>query len=155
MGDLGRFIEAGEQQSAVIGFFAVDEENGIIGRNDTKSNYGVFREASTKNKDASFGIVKDKALAVKCGIPRLPMVLTFHYDEDGKQYEIRKTQFFEDMAIYYSDDKPRRVGLLKKGETEEDFKFVSLAPKRPGKKAAGEPQVWAVPADNTQHPAPS
>merc|ERR1711918_303265 len=74
-------------------------------------------------------------------IPRLPMVLTFHYDEDGKQYEIRKTQFFEDMTIYYSDDKTRRVGLLKKGEPDEDFKFISLAPKRPGKKAAAEPQV--------------
>merc|ERR1711918_11225 len=81
----------------------------------------------TKNKDASFGIVKDKALAAKCGIPRLPMVLTFHYDEEGRHYEIRKTQFFEDMTIYYSDDKTRRVGLLKKGEEVQDVKSsVSL-----------------------------
>merc|ERR1711918_247342 len=72
-------------------------------------SYGIFREASTKNKDASFGIVKDKALAAKCGVTRMPLVLTVHYDEDGKQYEMRRTQFFDDMTIYYSDDKTRRL----------------------------------------------
>ena len=36
MEDLFRFVENGEQQSAVIGFFKVDEDNGIIGRDDTK-----------------------------------------------------------------------------------------------------------------------
>ena len=36
MEDLFRFVENGEQQSAVVGFFKVDEENGIIGRDDTK-----------------------------------------------------------------------------------------------------------------------
>merc|ERR1711990_937332 len=107
--DFGRFVEAGEQQNAIIGFFAVDDGNGIIGRNDTKSSYGIFREASTKNKDASFGIVKDKALAAKCGVTRMPLVLT----------------------VYYSDDKTRRLALIKKGATEADYKFVGLAPKRP------------------------
>jgi hypothetical protein len=72
--DLGRFVKAGEQMNAVIGFVATDDENGIIGRNDTESAYGVFREASTKHKESSFGIVKDKELAAACGIRRFPIL---------------------------------------------------------------------------------
>jgi hypothetical protein len=138
--DLGRFVEAGDQMNAVIGFFATDDENGIIGRNDTESAYGVFREASTKNKEASFGIVKNKELAAACGIRRFPIVLTFTYDEAAKQYEMRRTQFFDDKTIYINDDKTRMVGLLKK-DGEESVKYVDLKPRRSGNKAAAEPEV--------------
>lgn len=144
MPDLGRFVEAGEQSNAIIGFFAVDEENGIIGRNDTESAYGVFRDSSVKNKEASFGIVKDKAVAAACGVTRFPMVITFTYDEDGKQYEMRRTQFFDDKTIYYSDDKTRMLGLLKKdGEHngEASFKYVDLKPRRKGAAPSPEPEV--------------
>jgi hypothetical protein len=125
--DLLRFVEEGEQETAVVGFFSVDEDNGIIGREDEKSSYGVFREASVKNKELSFGIVKDKDLAAECGATKLPTVLTIKHDKDGGQFEMRRTQFFDDMTVYFSDDKARMVGVIKK----ETKKFVDLRPRRP------------------------
>jgi hypothetical protein len=127
MVDLLRFVDDGDQESAIIGFFEVDEENGILGRDDTKSSYGVFRESSVKNKELSFGIVKNKDLATECGITKLPTVLTFRHDSEGGQYEMRRTQFFDDMTVYFSDDKTRMVGAIKK----DTQKYVDMRPRRP------------------------
>ena len=80
-----------------------------------------------KNKDISFGIIKDPTLAKKCGVTRLPSVLTLRWSEGDGHYEMRRSQFFDDMTIYFSDDKTRRVGLLKK-DTQQ---FVDLRPRRP------------------------
>ena len=80
-----------------------------------------------KNKDISFGIIKDPTLAKKCGVTRLPSVLTLRWSEGDGHYEMRHSQFFDDMTIYFSDDKTRRVGLLKK-DTQQ---FVDLRPRRP------------------------
>jgi len=135
--ELWSFVKDGENGNAIVGIFAIDAEGGVIGRNDTSSHYGVFRDASTKNKDVPFGIMKDVELIKEIGIDakRLPVLLQMHLDEDANHIECRKAQFFEDQTVYFSEDKTRVVTYLKKGE-DGSFSVKDMRPKGPNPNAA-------------------
>ena len=138
---LWKFAKHGENNNAVFGCFAVDEDGGVLGRNDTKSHYGVFREASLKNKDVPFGIIKDPALINAIGIDnrRLPALITMHLDEDSAQMEFRKTQFFEDHTLYISEDPTRIFAYWKKQEGKYILK--DMRPKQKNPNAPSQPNV--------------
>jgi len=134
--NLWKFVQDGENGNAVVGMFATDGDNGVIGRNDTKSHYGVFREASTKNKDVPFGILKDIELMARIGVDpkKLPALLQMHLDEDANHIEFRRAQFFEDQSVYFSEDSTRIMSYLKKGEagyTVKDMRPKSKNPNAP------------------------
>merc|ERR1719213_1201845 len=129
--ELWSFVKDGENGNAVVGCFNVDEEGGVVGRNDTNSHYGVFRESSVKNKDVPFGIIKDTALMAELGIDqkRLPVMLNMHHDEGASQIEFRKSQFFEDHTVYFSEDRMRVIAYWKKDSLTGQYSLKDMRPK--------------------------
>merc|ERR1712216_823185 len=101
---------------------------GVVGRNDTNSHYGVFRESSVKNT----------ALMAELGIDqkRLPVMLNMHHDEGASQIEFRKSQFFEDHTVYFSEDRTRVIAYWKKDEKGQ----YSLKDMRPKNKNPNAPK---------------
>ena len=133
--DLYKFVQDGENGNVIVGCFAVDEEGGVVGRNDTDSHYGVFRDSAVKNRDVPFGIIKDADFIKQIGIDqrRLPVLLALHFDEGADHIEFRKAQFFEDQTVYFSEDSSRVVSYLKHGP--DGFTVKDMRPRGPNPNA--------------------
>ena len=141
--ELWEFATHGDGNNGVFGCFAVDEQGGVVGRNNSDSHYGVFRDASVKNKDVPFGIVKDLDLIRQIGVDerRLPALITMHLDKERNYMEFRKSQFFEDHTIYFSED-PTRIFAYFKKDSEGKYTLKDMRPKGPNPNAPpAEPSV--------------